>query len=122
HPTFHTPVKVTLLVGLVTATLAAFLPLDLIAELVNIGTLAAFIIVAFGILMLRKVQPDAERPFRCPLMPWIPLLCIVSSTCLILMLPTVTQLRFVIWMAAGLCLYFLFGQKNSYNKGSSTGS
>jgi APA family basic amino acid/polyamine antiporter len=122
HTTFHTPAKVTLLVGLVTATLAAFLPLDLIAELVNIGTLAAFIIVAFGILMLRKVQPDVERPFRCPLMPWIPLLCIVSCAYLILMLPAVTQLRFVIWMAVGLCLYFVFGQKNSNNHGSRTGS
>lgn len=115
HTTFHTPAKVTLLVGLVTAALAAFLPLDLMAELVNIGTLAAFIIVAFGILMLRKVRPEVDRPFRCPLMPWIPLLCIVSCATLIIMLPGITQIRFVLWMAVGLFLYFVFGQRNSKN-------
>jgi basic amino acid/polyamine antiporter, APA family len=115
HTTFHTPAKVTLIVGVVTAALAAFLPLGVIAELVNIGTLAAFIIVSFGILVLRKVQPKADRPFRCPLMPWIPLMCIVSCTYLILMLPAVTQLRFVLWMAVGLLLYFAFGQRNSRN-------
>ena len=115
HPTFHTPAKVTLLVGLVTAALAAFLPLDLMAELVNIGTLAAFIIVAFGILMLRKARPEVDRPFRCPLMPWIPLLCIVSCATLIIMLPGITQIRFVLWMAIGLFLYFVFGQRNSKN-------
>ncbi len=122
HTKFHTPAKVTLIVGLVTAALAAFLPLDLIAELVNIGTLSAFIIVAFGILVLRKVQPGADRPFRCPLMPWIPLLCIVSCAYLILMLPAVTQLRFVLWMAVGLCLYFAFGQRNSRNNTASIAS
>jgi len=116
HPRFHTPARVTLVTGLLTAGLAAFLPLGLIAELVNIGTLAAFIIVASGILVLRKVQPGACRPFRCPAMPWIPLLCIVSCAYLIVMLPVVTQIRFVLWMAAGLCLYFLFGQKNSRNR------
>jgi basic amino acid/polyamine antiporter, APA family len=115
HARFHTPAKVTLLTGVVTAVLASVIPLDVIAELVNIGTLAAFIIVAAGILVLRRVQPALERPFKCPLMPLVPLLCIVSCIVLIFMLPFVTQLRFLIWMAIGLGVYFLFGMKNSTN-------
>ena len=116
HASFRTPVKVTLVVGLLTALLAGFVPLGMIAELVNIGTLAAFIIVAFGILVLRKVQPGIDRPFRCPLMPWIPIACIGSCAYLILMLPGITQLRFIVWMLLGLCVYFVFGLKNSGNR------
>lgn len=115
HATFKTPAKVTLVVGVITAILAGFVSLDVIAELVNIGTLAAFIIVACGILVLRKIQPGANRPFRCPCMPWIPLVCIASCGVLILMLPFITQMRFIIWMLLGLCLYFMFGLKNSSN-------
>jgi APA family basic amino acid/polyamine antiporter len=116
HATFQTPAKVTLVVGLVTALLAGFVSLEVIAELVNIGTLAAFIIVAFGILVLRRSQPLRNRPFRCPCMPWIPILCIGSCAGLILMLPSLTQLRFVVWMLIGLSLYFVFGSKNSNNR------
>jgi APA family basic amino acid/polyamine antiporter len=115
HPTFHTPVKATVIVGLVTALLAGIVPLDVIAELVNIGTLAAFIIVAIGILVLRKSSPGIVRPFRCPLVPYVPLLCIGSCACLILLLPGITQLRFILWMLVGLLIYFIFGMKNSRN-------
>jgi len=121
HKTFRTPAKVTLVVGILTALLAGFVSLDVIAELVNIGTLAAFIIVAIGILVLRKVDPHRERPFRCPCMPWLPVLCIVSCAALILVLPTLTQLRFIVWMLIGLCLYFVFGSKHSNNHGADTG-
>ena len=116
HTRFQTPAKVTLLVGVITALLASVIPLDIIAELVNIGTLSAFIIVASGIIVLRRVQPALERPFKCPLMPLIPVLCIVSCIILIVMLPLVTQLRFIIWMFIGLVVYFLFGMKNSTNR------
>ena len=116
HTRFQTPAKVTLLVGVITALLASVIPLDIIAELVNIGTLSAFIIVAAGIIVLRRVQPALERPFKCPLMPLIPVLCIVSCIILIVMLPLVTQLRFIIWMFIGLVVYFLFGMKNSTNR------
>jgi APA family basic amino acid/polyamine antiporter len=91
------------------------MPLDIIAELVNIGTLSAFIIVALGILVLRKVQPMVERPFRCPLMPVIPVLCILSCGYLIYVLPDLTKVRFALWMALGLLMYFIFGMKNSRN-------
>ncbi|MDO9324871.1 MAG: amino acid permease [Methanoregula sp.] len=119
HARFQTPAKVTLLVGIITAVIASVTRLDEIAELVNIGTLAAFIIVAAGIIVLRRTRPTQERPFKCPLMPVIPLVCIVACGILIYMLPLVTQLRFIVWMLIGLAVYFLFGMKNSTNKPAS---
>jgi basic amino acid/polyamine antiporter, APA family len=118
HPVLRTPVKVTLLVGSVTAAIAALLPLTSVAELVNIGTLAAFIIVSAGVLVLRRTRPDQERPFRTPLVPWVPALGIIACFGLILALPTITHLRFVIWLAIGLCIYFLYGVKNARASGS----
>jgi basic amino acid/polyamine antiporter, APA family len=108
HPVYRTPVKVTLLVGIVTAVIASLLPLQTIAELVNIGTLAAFIIVSLGVIVLRRTRPEIERPFRCPFVPWVPLLCIITCGILIVMLPFVTHLRFVIWLALGLVVYFAY--------------
>jgi basic amino acid/polyamine antiporter, APA family len=113
HPVLRTPVRVTLLVGAATATIASLLPLTSVAELVNIGTLAAFIIVASGVLVLRRTRPDLERPFRTPLVPLVPVLCILSCFGLILALPTITHLRFVIWLAIGLVIYFSYGMKNA---------
>ena len=113
HPVYRTPVKVTMLVGFVTAMIAGLLPLETIAELVNIGTLAAFIIVSLGIIVLRRTRPDLERPFRCPFVPVVPALCIISCTILIIMLPQVTHLRFVIWLCLGLVVYFAYGVHHS---------
>jgi APA family basic amino acid/polyamine antiporter len=118
HPVFRTPVKVTLLVGCVTASIAALLPLTTVAELVNIGTLAAFIIVAAGILVLRRTRPDLERPFRTPFVPWVPILCILFCLGLILALPTITHLRFVLWLLIGLVIYLLYGVKHARAAGS----
>jgi APA family basic amino acid/polyamine antiporter len=118
HRVLRTPVKVTLLVGCTTATLAALTPLTTIAELVNIGTLAAFIIVAAGVLTLRRTRPEQERPFRTPFVPWVPAFCILACFGLILALPTVTHLRFVIWLVLGLAIYFVYGVKNAKARGS----
>ena len=118
HPVLRTPVKVTLLVGCATAALASLLPLASVAELVNIGTLAAFIIVSAGVLVLRRSRPDIERPFRTPLVPWVPGLCILICLGLILALPTVTHLRFVVWLVIGLAIYLLYGARNARATGS----
>ncbi|OPX70851.1 MAG: putative fructoselysine transporter [Methanoregulaceae archaeon PtaB.Bin009] len=113
HKTLRTPVRASLLVGAVTAVMASLLPLESMAELVNIGTLAAFIIVAAGVLVLRRVHPDLSRPFRVPLVPLIPVLCILFCLGLILALPTITHLRFIVWLAIGLVLYFFYGIRHS---------
>ncbi len=113
HPVFRTPVNVTLLVGLVTAAISSLLPLGSVAELVNIGTLAAFIIVSAGVIVLRHTRPETPRPFRVPFVPVIPLLTIFSCGYLIVALPTVTHLRFVIWLLIGLLVYFAYGSRRS---------
>ncbi|HVP25727.1 MAG TPA: amino acid permease [Methanomicrobiales archaeon] len=118
HPVLRTPVRVTLLVGAATAAIASLLPLASVAELVNIGTLAAFIIVASGVLVLRRTRPELERPFRTPLVPLVPVLCILSCLGLIIALPTITHLRFVIWLAIGLVIYFSYGMRNARASGS----
>lgn len=113
HPKFKTPVKSTLLVGIVTSLLAGFTPIGVVAELTNIGTLAAFIIVAFSIILLRKRRPDLERPFKCPFVPVVPGLAILFCGFLIIKLPHITQIRFVIWFALGIIVYMLYGIKHS---------
>ncbi|MCG7855009.1 MAG: hypothetical protein MIO88_04065, partial [Methanoregulaceae archaeon] len=85
--------------------------LESMAELVNIGTLAAFIIVAIGIIVLRHRSPEAERPFRCPLVPLIPVLAVAFCAYLILALPTIAHLRLVIWLVIGLLIYFSYGAR-----------
>ena len=102
HPTLRTPVNVTLVVGLVTAAIGSLLPLGAVAELVNIGTLAAFIIVSVGVIVIRHTRPDDPLPFRAPFVPAVPLLAIFSCAYLIVALPTVTHLRFVVWLLMGL--------------------
>ncbi len=113
HPVFRTPVKATLLVGAVTACIAGLLPLESVAQLVNIGTLAAFIIVSAGIIMLRRTQPDMNRPFRVPLVPLLPILCMISCAYLISVLPFITHMRFVIWLVIGIGIYAAYGRAHS---------
>ncbi len=113
HRNFKTPVNSIVLVGVVAATLAALLPITEIAELVNIGTLAAFIIVSASVIVLRRSRPDLERPFRTPLVPWVPIAAIISCLLLVIELPTVTQLRFLVWLSIGLVIYYFYGRKHS---------
>jgi APA family basic amino acid/polyamine antiporter len=96
------------------ALLAALLPLGVLAELVNIGTLLAFAIVCAAVLVMRRTHPHAERPFRVPLMPWIPLLGIASCLVLMFSLPVENWLRLAVWLAIGLGIYFFYGRRHSH--------
>ncbi len=88
------------------ALISTFVPLTELAELVNIGTLFAFVLVAIGVLVLRRTRPDLERAFRCPGVPVVPILAALAAVYLMLNLPAATWLRFFIWMAIGLVVYF----------------
>ena len=113
HPKTKTPVRIILPCGIIMAILAGIFPIGDLAELVNIGTLVAFIMVCFGVLYLRHTQPDLPRPFKVPGMPYVPILGILSCSYLVINLPLITILRFVIWMAIGLVVYFSYSRKNS---------
>jgi APA family basic amino acid/polyamine antiporter len=113
HPRFRTPARTTLATGLLIAIAAGVLPIHEVASLVNVGTLAAFVMVSIAVLYLRRTQPDLHRPFRAPFVPWTPILAILSCGYLIASLDTVTLWRFVIWMAIGLALYFGYARRRS---------
>jgi APA family basic amino acid/polyamine antiporter len=113
HPKYRTPHVTTILTGVFVAVFAAVANIDEIVELTNIGTLFAFILVAIGIIILRRIDPDRPRPFKTPLVPVVPLLSVVCCGYLMMELPWVTWLRFVVWLAIGLVFYFMYGFKHS---------
>jgi len=113
HRKTHTPVKVIILNGLVMSLVAGFVPLREVAELVNIGTLAAFVIVCISVIFLRYTKPNLPRPFKTPFSPLIPLLGILSCGYLMLNLPWITWVRFIVWMLLGLIVYILYGYSHS---------
>lgn len=113
NPGTHTPVRTTVIAGLIMAFAAGFTPLGVLAELVNIGTLAAFVLVCAGVIVLRRSHPDMPRPFKLPFGPLLPVLGILSCGALIAFLPLVTHLRFLLWLAAGLVIYFTYSIRNS---------
>jgi len=112
-PRFGTPLRTTVLTGVVVAVIATFVPLTELAELVNIGTLFAFVLVAVGVLVLRRTRPDLKRAFRCPGVPMVPVLAMLTSVYLMLNLPSATWIRFFVWMAIGLVVYFAYGARRS---------
>lgn len=120
HERFRTPWKSTILTGLFVATLAAFLPLRILAELVNIGTLLAFVIVCFAVLIMRKKHPEAERPFRVPFSPVTPILGILLCTLLMFSLPKENWYRLIIWLLIGFVIYFTYGRNHSVMSTSGT--
>lgn len=110
---FHTPLRSTLLVGIVTMIIAGFTPIAVVSELTNIGTLAAFVIVSASVIVLRKREPDQPRTFKVPFSPVTPILSMAACLFLIYHLQNVTLLRFAVWLIFGLVLYFVYGYKNS---------
>jgi APA family basic amino acid/polyamine antiporter len=110
---FGTPYRTTIFTGIVVAALAALVSLDTLADLVNIGTLFAFVLVSIGIPVLRRTRPDLRRAFRTPLVPLVPILSVLASVYLMLNLPGATWVRFFAWMAIGLVVYALYGARRS---------
>lgn len=113
HPRYRTPYVTTILTGLVVAGFAGFANIEEMVDLTNIGTLFAFALVSAGVIVLRITNPQAPRPFRVPLSPWLPLLAMVACMGLALGLPRVTWLRFFGWLALGLVVYVAYGRRFS---------
>jgi APA family basic amino acid/polyamine antiporter len=113
HPRYKTPHITTILTGVFVAVSAAFAPIGWVLELTNIGTLFAFILVALGIIVLRRRDPHRPRPFRTPWVPVLPIISIAFCLYLIASLPPLTWLRFVLWMAIGAAIYFLYSIRHS---------
>lgn len=112
-PVRQVPFVNTWVTGLLVAFFAGVVPLNKLAELTNIGTLLAFIVVSAGVLVLRKTQPDLKRAFKTPLVPLVPLLAIAFCSYLVLQLPLTTWISFVTWLLVGLVIYFIYGRKHS---------
>lgn len=113
HPKFHTPYKSTIVTGAAVGVMATLLPLRVLAELVNIGTLLAFLGVCAAVLVLRRTHPEVERPFRAPLVPLLPVLGILSCLVLMISLPVANWIRLAVWLAIGLVIYFGYGRRHS---------
>ncbi len=113
HPVHQTPHISTWIAGLVVGIPAGIWDIGTFADLANIGTLFAFIIVSLGVIVLRKTQPDRPRGFRVPGAPWLPMISIAFCLVLMMALPLETWVRFFVWLIVGFAIYFPFGRKNS---------
>ncbi|WP_443945900.1 amino acid permease [Pedobacter sp. AW1-32] len=113
HPKYKTPWKSNVLLCLFIGLFAAFVPMNVVGEMTSIGTLLAFLMVCVGILILRKTDPEAKRPFKVPLVPLIPILGILTCIAMMVFLPWETWLRLAIWLIIGLAIYFFYGKKHS---------
>ncbi|MGH7585803.1 MAG: amino acid permease [Gemmatimonadales bacterium] len=113
HPKFRTPYLSSIYTGIAVALGAGILPLQLLGQLVNIGTLLAFALVCAGVWILRRKRPELDRPFRTPWMPFVPIMGILSCFGLMLTLPADTWIRLLVWLALGFIIYFGYGRRNS---------
>jgi basic amino acid/polyamine antiporter, APA family len=113
HPSFRTPHHATYLTGIAVSIMAAFIPIGEAADMTNIGTLFAFVLVCIGIMVLRYTKPDHPRPFRMPFMPIIPILGVVACLGLMYFLPWMTWIRFLVWTVIGIAVYMAYGIRHS---------
>ncbi len=113
HPRYRTPHHATYLTGIAVAILAAFIPIGDAADMTNIGTLFAFVLVCVGVVVLRYSKPNYPRPFRVPLMPIIPILGMLACLGLMTFLPTLTWIRFIVWTIIGIIVYLFYGSRHS---------
>ncbi|PYO61716.1 MAG: amino acid permease [Gemmatimonadetes bacterium] len=114
HPRFRTPYLSTIYTGIAVAAFTGLFPIQILGQLVNIGTLLAFVLVCAGVWILRHTRPDLERPFRAPLVPLVPILGILSCLGLMLTLPLDTWIRLLVWLVIGFAIYFAYGRKHSF--------
>lgn len=113
HPTWGTPILMTTATVIAVALLAGFVPISVLAEMVSIGTLFAFLVVSIAVAVLRRTDPDMPRPFRVPLVPLIPILSALACLGLMASLAVETWLRFLAWLVLGLIVYFGYGRRHS---------
>ncbi len=113
HPTYGTPYRITIITGVVVAAIAGLVDLSTLVNLVNIGTLFAFILVSIAVVILRRTRPDLPRAFRTPFLPVVAALAVLMCVYLMLNLTGETWERFVIWMALGFVVYFAYGRRHS---------
>lgn len=113
HAKFKTPYKSNIILCVFIGLFAAFVPMNVVGEMTSIGTLLAFLMVCVGILILRKTNPEAKRPFKVPFVPLIPILGILTCIAMMIFLPWETWLRLAVWLIIGLAIYFWYGKKNS---------
>ena len=113
HPRFRTPWISTLLVGGFVAIFASVIPIEILGELVSIGTLLAFVIVCFGVWILRVRRPELHRPFKTPWVPLVPILGILVSLGLMASLPKDTWIRLIVWLIIGMVIYFTYSRHHS---------
>jgi APA family basic amino acid/polyamine antiporter len=116
HPKFRTPWKSTILVGSFVAVGAGLLPIDALLQMTNIGTLFAFTVVCIAVLIMRRTNPEAERPFRCPFVPVVPILGVLMCLLLMFSLPWENWVRLFGWMIIGLVIYFVYSRHHSFMK------
>ncbi|MTD14092.1 amino acid permease [Nakamurella sp. YIM 132087] len=112
-PRSGVPVRITVGVGVVVAIIAGVSDIGVLEEMVNVGTLFAFVLVSIGVIVLRRTRPDLPRSFKVPLMPVIPILAVIACLWLMINLTAITWIRFLIWMAIGVIVYFLYGRRHS---------
>ena len=113
HPRFHTPFRITVGTTIVVAVIAALVPIDALAEMVSIGTLFAFVVVAIAVAVLRRTAPKMERPFKTPQVPLLPIITALACVGLMANLAVETWLRFLVWLVVGMVIYFAYGRSHS---------